>query len=169
MGKRSDWKQWKKGLRVNRGPDYSGVSDSRKWRALRRRKPPELIRPKIQFTPLGQVILTKDILDYLCSANGGWPKFAIGLLDVPYPLKKGWKKRLIGKIVSLQIINALLNGKITKPIIKLPKLDPKVFLKPSLRGPLPKPSVASQTDVLPPVRVKKEITRADGKPLNAHP
>ena len=46
------------------------------------------------------MILTLDILERGKSYNGSWSRKQLSLLDVEYPLRSGWSKRIIGKEYS---------------------------------------------------------------------
>ncbi len=44
------------------------------------------------------VLVTKDFLESGTTNYGGWRKCQIQLLGVPWPLQKGWRKRIEGKL-----------------------------------------------------------------------
>lgn len=48
-----------------------------------------------------QEMVTHELLEAGKSPNGGWPKKQLALLGVPWPLKRGWKRRVIGKFISV--------------------------------------------------------------------
>ena len=56
-------------------------------------------------------ILTAALIEKGKSARGAWSKKQLDLLGVPWPLKKGWKRRLIGKSVSETDLDEFLNLK----------------------------------------------------------
>jgi len=47
------------------------------------------------------VKLTKQMIDVAATERGGYSRSQVTAVGVPWPLVKGWKKRLVGKEVSL--------------------------------------------------------------------
>lgn len=46
------------------------------------------------------VVLTDAILEELRSPQGGWKRAVLEPLGVPWPLPKGWRRRLLGTPVG---------------------------------------------------------------------
>lgn len=64
--------------------------------------------PKQEKHKANEGILTKEIFNAGKSSRGGWGWRQLKLLGVEYPLKKGWKKRIIGTEVGKEKINEFL-------------------------------------------------------------
>lgn len=47
-----------------------------------------------------QIIITETLLDTYRSDRGGWTKDTIMAFGVSWPLKKGWRRRLIGSAID---------------------------------------------------------------------
>ncbi len=53
------------------------------------------------------VVITKEILDKGCSVNGGYSRKQLELFGIQgFP--PGWKKTLIGKVVSVEVVNQFI-------------------------------------------------------------
>jgi hypothetical protein len=46
------------------------------------------------------MILTHEAIERGQSRFGGWSKQQVELLNVKWPLKQGWKKRVVGTVIS---------------------------------------------------------------------
>lgn len=54
------------------------------------------------------IVLTADILDMGLSANGAYNYDQLHTLGVSIPLKKGWRRELIGKTISHEALDRFL-------------------------------------------------------------
>jgi len=52
----------------------------------------------------GKVKLTQEILHAGQSRFGGWSKAQTDLLGIPWPLRHGWKHRIIGEMIDAGVV-----------------------------------------------------------------
>lgn len=57
------------------------------------------------------MILTNEIIEKGKSCNGGWSANQLKCFRIKFPLKKGWKRKIIGKNFSTQQIEKFLSLK----------------------------------------------------------
>jgi hypothetical protein len=54
------------------------------------------------------VEFTNELLEKGKSRNGGWSRKQLKLIGIKYPLKKGWKRKVIGKLFDASTIEQFL-------------------------------------------------------------
>lgn len=72
--------------------------------------------------------ITREMINELKTARGGFLSKVMKLLGVEFPLKKGWPKRIIGKEISAYTLVLILeaNEKHDKKLSKKLKIKPTV-------------------------------------------
>lgn len=56
--------------------------------------------PDAQMSSSAPVVITHELIDSGQSSAGGWSKKQAAILGVRWPLRQGWKLRVIGKTIS---------------------------------------------------------------------
>ena len=57
----------------------------------------------------GEIEVTEAVLKAMMTSGCGMPKKKAEALGIPYPLKSGWRRNIIGKTVSMRLVKSLLS------------------------------------------------------------
>ncbi len=66
----------------------------------------------------GDVEIDKYVLKGIMTGGCGMPKWKAKMLGLSYPLKRGWKKKLIGRKISSDTHSLLVKAALEEPILK---------------------------------------------------